>query len=469
MTSADAPATHERTGAIVRAWRGFRRWRRSRPFWGGLFTLLAGLEILGSSQLTLGELQLKVGLEGFQAYLIPATLILAGLLAWLTPAQRIFYGVLATLVSVYSLIGVNLGGFFLGMLLGILGGALTASWTALRPAPEPSSEDDDETHDTDDGDDQPGGPAPDEQPIVPPERPRTGPLTDVLPTSMSSPIPAPRHAREPADPAAGGDEEPPRGGAQPHRGPRLFAITLVPAALIVAMTALPAVPPALADVCPAPGVAAGTVLASAAATSSPTADPQPSTSATPGPSESPTPAPAPCPTAEPSGSVSGVPRRPAPQPSLRPTTTTPPRLLDVPTGQPLVAKRPGRMTGTRLSMVGLTYDGVVDLPAADGTIRVLQFSMRSSTTDGFELRIPESNGAATVLRSTQLTVAGNVKFYASRFTGKLGGVIEVTFTPDSPPPPLASVDIFFTDADIQLVFVSSDSLTAELLRVLVVR
>jgi hypothetical protein len=36
--------------------------------------------------------------------------------------------VIALAVSVYSLIGVNLGGFMIGMLLGSVGGILVVSW-----------------------------------------------------------------------------------------------------------------------------------------------------------------------------------------------------------------------------------------------------------------------------------------------------------------------------------------------------
>jgi hypothetical protein len=41
-TTLEPPAP---ANALVRGWRAFRRWRRGRPFWGGLFLLLAGLEL----------------------------------------------------------------------------------------------------------------------------------------------------------------------------------------------------------------------------------------------------------------------------------------------------------------------------------------------------------------------------------------------------------------------------------------
>ncbi|MET0491716.1 MAG: DUF6114 domain-containing protein [Actinoplanes sp.] len=116
---------------------GFRRWRRSRPFWGGLLLLLAGLELFLSANFTLGELEVHMGPEGFLSYLLPLLLVLSGVLTWVTPGQRLFYGILGLLTAVYSLVGLNLGGFALGMLLGIAGGALVVSWSPTRPQPAP--------------------------------------------------------------------------------------------------------------------------------------------------------------------------------------------------------------------------------------------------------------------------------------------------------------------------------------------
>ncbi|MEJ1229791.1 MAG: DUF6114 domain-containing protein [Galbitalea sp.] len=62
-------------------------------------------------------------------------LVTLGLLTMFTPVHRIFYGVISLVVAVYSLIGLNLGGFFVGMLLGAVGGVLTVSWL---PKPEPT-------------------------------------------------------------------------------------------------------------------------------------------------------------------------------------------------------------------------------------------------------------------------------------------------------------------------------------------
>lgn len=119
---------------------GFGAWRKNRPFVGGLLTVLAGIEMFFSGQLDVGNIHVQVGIEGFQATVIPIMLVVLGILAVAMPVHRIFYGVISLVVSVYSLVGVNLGGFFVGMLLGAIGGVLTVSW-APKPieaaAPEP--------------------------------------------------------------------------------------------------------------------------------------------------------------------------------------------------------------------------------------------------------------------------------------------------------------------------------------------
>ena len=107
---------------------GFGAWARNRPFVGGVLVILAGIEMFFSGQLDIGNIHVQLGIEGFQATVIPVGMLLLGVLAVLMPVHRIFYGVLALVLAVYSLIGVNLGGFFVGMLLGAVGGVLIVAW-----------------------------------------------------------------------------------------------------------------------------------------------------------------------------------------------------------------------------------------------------------------------------------------------------------------------------------------------------
>ena len=110
----------------------FRAWRRRRPFWGGLLTALGGVEMFFSGQLDIGKIHVQLGIEGLQATIIPILLVLLGVLVIAMPAHRIFYGIIALAVAVYSLVGVNLGGFFIGMLLSSVGGVLTVAWMPAR-------------------------------------------------------------------------------------------------------------------------------------------------------------------------------------------------------------------------------------------------------------------------------------------------------------------------------------------------
>ena len=135
----DAPET----AAGPTRWERFGAWRRSRPFWGGLITIVAGLELFGSGQLDFGHLHLQFGVQGMQATILPIVLVLLGILAWTMPVHRVFYGVIALVVSIYSLIGVNFGGFMLGTVLGIVGSVWTLAWLprdAAEPADEPATE-----------------------------------------------------------------------------------------------------------------------------------------------------------------------------------------------------------------------------------------------------------------------------------------------------------------------------------------
>ncbi|GAA4180080.1 DUF6114 domain-containing protein [Gryllotalpicola koreensis] len=106
----------------------FARWRRERPFWGAVLIALGGIEEFFSGQLDIGKIHIQLGLEGLQALVIPAVLVLLAILIALMPVHRIFYGIIALVLSLYSLIGVNLGGFVIGMLLSAVGGVLAVAW-----------------------------------------------------------------------------------------------------------------------------------------------------------------------------------------------------------------------------------------------------------------------------------------------------------------------------------------------------
>ena len=111
---------------------GFRHWRRQRPFISGVLVMLGGIELFFSGQLDTGNLHIQFGIEGLQATIIPIALVVLGLFAIFQPKQHMFYGIIALVLAVYSLIGVNLGGFIIGMLLASIGSVLVVAWMGPR-------------------------------------------------------------------------------------------------------------------------------------------------------------------------------------------------------------------------------------------------------------------------------------------------------------------------------------------------
>ena len=143
LNPGDGPAQAGRPGLRTRlaGWRrDFRPWRRQRPFVGGVLVALAGLEMLLSGPIKLDQLGMNVvlqfGVEGAQATILPIALVLLGILSITQPVHRIFYGVIALAISVYSIAGVNLGGWVVGFLLGVIGGIVVVSWAPPAEATE---------------------------------------------------------------------------------------------------------------------------------------------------------------------------------------------------------------------------------------------------------------------------------------------------------------------------------------------
>jgi hypothetical protein len=107
----------------------FRRWRRARPFWGGLISLIAGLEI-AFIPLTAFRIML-VSHNVAIAAVVGAVIAILGVLLWVTPSQNKLYGLIIVLLGVVSFVTSNIGGFLLGGLLAIIGGALGFAWVVV--------------------------------------------------------------------------------------------------------------------------------------------------------------------------------------------------------------------------------------------------------------------------------------------------------------------------------------------------
>jgi hypothetical protein len=135
VTSATAQARPEPETGFSKARRAFRNWRRTRPFWGGLLVLLAGLPILyfPYANLSIGTLSIHLATSaGAASLLIGLLLIALGVSVWFQPMIRVFAGIAALVLALVSIPMSNLGGFGLGLLPGLLGGAMIVSWAPLK-------------------------------------------------------------------------------------------------------------------------------------------------------------------------------------------------------------------------------------------------------------------------------------------------------------------------------------------------
>ncbi|WP_447002292.1 DUF6114 domain-containing protein [Saccharothrix isguenensis] len=118
-------------GRVRAGWRGFRSWRRQRPFGAGVFLLPASVAIglPPYASFRLGDLVLSIRtIGGVSALLIAALLLICAVSLWIRPQYRVAAGVTAILVSLIALVNSNLGGFLVGTALGLVGGALALSW-----------------------------------------------------------------------------------------------------------------------------------------------------------------------------------------------------------------------------------------------------------------------------------------------------------------------------------------------------
>lgn len=145
MSSATAIEWPEETGGFGRLWLKFRAWRRTRPFWGGLLAMIAGVPILyfPYAKMHLGQLTMTMATTGGAGSLIIGVLMITlGLTAWFQPLVRIFCGVAVTVLALISVPVSNLGGFGMGLITGLLAGGLLCAWAPLKvqPGMEPVAE-----------------------------------------------------------------------------------------------------------------------------------------------------------------------------------------------------------------------------------------------------------------------------------------------------------------------------------------
>ncbi|SIS85165.1 hypothetical protein SAMN05421799_105130 [Alicyclobacillus vulcanalis] len=110
--------------------KGFRRWRRTRPFWAGLLSMLGGAAVAAGPASLLHVVaftETSVPLGAAVGVLI----FIMGLLEWFFPFYSVLTGAITVVLALISLISSSFGGLFIGMMLSLIGGAMAVAW---RPA-----------------------------------------------------------------------------------------------------------------------------------------------------------------------------------------------------------------------------------------------------------------------------------------------------------------------------------------------
>ncbi|MFJ3789035.1 DUF6114 domain-containing protein [Kitasatospora sp. NPDC090091] len=134
------PADHENPVQWVR--RVFRNFRRSRPFYGGLLAMFAGVPIMyfPYAKLSLNGMTVAMATTaGAGSLIIGILLIVLGLTAWFQSAVRIFAGVATMLLTLVSIPVSNLSGFGMSLLPGLIGGGLMVAWAPNPVEAEPAT------------------------------------------------------------------------------------------------------------------------------------------------------------------------------------------------------------------------------------------------------------------------------------------------------------------------------------------
>ena len=113
------------------------------------------------------------------------------------------------------------------------------------------------------------------------------------------------------------------------------------------------------------------------------------------------------------------------------------------------------LTAGSAGLAGLSFDGVADVPTASGTVPMLEFSMSSlDLSGGAQLTVTEG-GHQLIAQASSLDFHGHVTLFTTSFSGDLLGV-EVTFTPQNPPPLVLPI-MLFTNVVTAQPYTSADS------------
>ncbi len=117
---------------LLRAARlGFRDWRRSRPFWAGIWAMLGGA-LIAAVPATAFKLVLIADGSLVLGILVGAIVGFFGLMLWFARPLRMLLGVLILMLSLVSFFTSDFGGLLIGMLMGLVGGSLAVAWVPTK-------------------------------------------------------------------------------------------------------------------------------------------------------------------------------------------------------------------------------------------------------------------------------------------------------------------------------------------------
>jgi hypothetical protein len=122
-----------RTLALLKRIRlAIRAWRRTRPFWGAVWTALGGFLIFYFPIAPVSKF-LHIGVGGQYGIVGGIVIMVMSLFLLFQPKQRHIVGFLVVMLGVASFPLSNLGGFFVGMFFSILGGSMAFGWMPQKP------------------------------------------------------------------------------------------------------------------------------------------------------------------------------------------------------------------------------------------------------------------------------------------------------------------------------------------------
>jgi Family of unknown function (DUF6114) len=419
------------------AWRAFTSWRRRRPFWAGLFLIVAGAELLliPLPMHSMG-LILHIGTGGVLGILIGTILIICALLMWFNPAQRIFYSIVAVLLAIAALVASNLGGFMIGTLLGVIGGSLGFAWAPgtpgaaaggrrrWRPSPDSEPDEDADAPAAVQGPDQGGNAGTVLRSLV------------ALPVVLAGLTGLAHPANGTIELTAALQRAAPATATAPS-----LCIPVLPSLPIINQCPSPSPSPSPSDSpssskdpCPSPSPGISLPLLSGSNDSSDDSSSGDSSSGSSASGASPSPSCSPAPSPSISLPLPGL--SPAPTPSTDPSpsasagASTTPRARTGAAPAFAVATTPSQLSASSATITGFAYDGTATVRTAKGPEKMLQFTMTSLKLTDVTLTASQG-GAAITTTAPSMSLSGSVLLYATQLSGDLAGV-PITVTPSTP-------------------------------------